>query len=529
MSTQQQPQLKQIDAAEVEKHNKKGDLWVVIDSLVYNLSKFAALHPGGESVLLDAQVAGQDATEVFFGLHKHEVLLRPQYKRLIVGQVAGEEQKIVPPPPGAPSKVPYAEPTWLQERYHSPYFKEHHRRLQREMRKFVDERVFEVAQRCEANGKRPDVELVQEMGRNGINAMRMGPGKHLQGRKLFADIQPDSYDYFCELIITQELVRMGARGFGDGLQGGMVIGLPPIMNFGSDELKKEIIEPVLAGEKFICLAITEAFAGSDILGGLRTTARKSQDGSHYIVNGTKKWITNGVFADYFTTACKLQDSAGEDEGFVVLCIPRSVGGVESKQIKTSYSPTAGTAWLFFDDCHVPSKYLVGSEGAGIPVILSNFNHERWVMCCSTIRASRAVCAQLMMWTHQRKAFGKPLISQPVIRQKLAALISECEAAQSWLENVTYQMTKMSYDEQSSHLAGQIALLKSWSTRVSGHVADHAVNIFGGRGLTKGGMGSFIEEFQRTNKFDAVLGGSEEILADLGIRQALRNYPENEKL
>lgn len=391
------------------------------------------------------------------------------------------------------------------------------------MRKYIDERVVEVAQRCEANGKRPDVELVQEMGRNGINAMRMGPGKHLKGRKLFADIKPEEFDYFCELIITQELVRTGARGFGDGLQGGMVIGLPPIMNFGSQALKDEIIEPVLAGEKFICLAITEAFAGSDIVGGLKTYAKKTEDGQHYIVNGTKKWITNGVFADYFTTAVKT------DEGFAVLCIPRSVGGVETKQIKTAYSTTAGTAYVTFDDAKVPAKYLVGEDGAGIPVILSNFNHERWVMCCSTIRAARAICAQVMMWTNQRKAFGKPIISQPVVRAKLAALISQVEAAQSWLENVTFQMCNMNYHDQAAHLAGQIALLKSWSTRVSHDVADHAVNIFGGRGLTKTGMGSFIEHFHTTYKFDAVLGGSEEILSDLGIRQALRNYPVNEKL
>lgn len=480
-------------------------------------------------MLLDEAVAGQNATETFYGLHRHEVLERPQYKRLIIGQVAGETQEIIPPPAGSPSKVPYAEPTWLQQKYHSPYYKEYHHRLQREMRKFVDERVHEVAQRCEANGKRPDVELVQEMGKLGINAMRMGPGKHLKGRKLFADVKPEEFDYFCELIITQELVRMAARGFGDGLQGGMVIGLPPIMNFGSDELKKEIIEPVLAGEKFICLAITEAFAGSDILGGVKTTARRSADGSHYIVNGTKKWITNGMFADYFTSAVKVLSHDGEEEGFAVLCIPRSCGGVETKQIKTSYSTTAGTAYVMYDEAKVPAKYLVGEEGAGIPVILSNFNHERWVMCCSTIRASRAISAQLMMWTHQRKAFGKSLIGQPVVRAKLAAVISECEAAQSWLENVTFQMTKMDYQDQAQFLAGQIALLKSWSTRVSGRVADTAVNLFGGRGLTKTGMGAFVEEFQRTYKFDAVLGGSEEILADLGIRQALRNYPQNEKL
>lgn len=95
-STQNKPvERKQIEASEVEKHNKKGDLWIVIDSLIYDVSKFAALHPGGETVLCDPEVAGQDATETFFGLHKHEILMKPQYKRLIIGQVSGEEEQIV--------------------------------------------------------------------------------------------------------------------------------------------------------------------------------------------------------------------------------------------------------------------------------------------------------------------------------------------------------------------------------------------------------------------------------------------------
>lgn len=81
------------------------------------------------------------------------------------------------------------------------------------------------------------------------------------------------------------------------------------------------------------------------------------------------------------------------------------------------------------------------------------------MCCATIRSSRAVCEQLMLWISQRKVFGKPLTSQAVIRHKMANLLSLCEAAQNWLENVTYQMTKMSYDQQAIHLAGQVALLK----------------------------------------------------------------------
>ena len=97
------------------------------------------------------------------------------------------------------------------------------------MRVFTEKYVLPVAEKCEVSGERPDVELVKLMGANGLNAMRLGPGKHLAGRKLFADIKPEEFDYFHELIITQELSRCGTRGFMDALQGGMVIGLPPVI------------------------------------------------------------------------------------------------------------------------------------------------------------------------------------------------------------------------------------------------------------------------------------------------------------
>lgn len=111
-----------------------------------------------------------------------------------------------------------------------------------------------------------------------------------------------------KLIVTQEFARCGARGYGDGLQGGMVIGLPPVLNFGSEELKAKVVDDVLAGKKFISLAISEAHAGSDVMG-LQTTAVKTEDGKEWIINGTKKWITNGVFSDYFTVGCKTEVSS----------------------------------------------------------------------------------------------------------------------------------------------------------------------------------------------------------------------------
>lgn len=189
----------------------------------------------------------------------------------------------------------------------------------------------------------------------------------------------------------------------------MVIGLPPVLNFGSEELKARVVPDIFAGKKFISLAISEPFAGSDV-GGLRTTADLSEDKKYWIVNGTKKWITNGHFSDYFTVGCRT------DGGFTVLLIERSEG-VETKLIKTAYSTTAGTAFVTFDNVKVPVGNTLGEVDGGLIVMLSNFNHERWVMCCSSARSQRMVAEECMKWASQRQVFGKPLMEQAVIRSK----------------------------------------------------------------------------------------------------------------
>ena len=105
------------------------------------------------------------------------------------------------------------------------------------------------------------------------------------------------------------------------------------------------------------------------------------------------------------------------------------------------------------------------------------------------------------------------------------MISLCESNQAWLESLAYQMNNMTYAQQAANLGGPIGLLKSHVTRGAQEIADQATNIFGGRGITQSGMGKVIEMFHRTYKFDAILGGTEEILADLGVRQAFRKFPK----
>jgi len=507
---------------EVEKHNKPGDLWIVVDSNIYDVSKFADLHPGGVSVLLEEEIAGKDATETFFSLHRHEILLKPQYARLRIGILRGCAPVIIPRASGELSNVPYAEPSWLTAGYYSPYFNESHKRLQKTLRKFTDDVIYPDAQAREEDGKRPSQSVIDAMAAQNLIAMRMGPGKHLKGFTLMNGIiTPEEFSYTHEMIIVQENARTGCRGYTDGLLAGGVIGLPPVYNFGRPELQKRIVPEILQGKKFICLAISEAFAGSDV-SGIKTTAKKTPDGKHWIVTGTKKWITNGTYADYFTVACRTE------KGFTVILVERGEG-VETKPIKTAYSATAGTAYITFNKVKVPIENTLGPENGGLAVILTNFNHERWVMTCSVVASQRLIVEECLKWVNQRHVFGKPLISQAVIRSKLAAMIARVESAQNWLENITFQMENMDYKQQSDKLAGPIALLKMYATRTSQDTAEDAVQIFGGRGITRTGMGRFIEHYHRVVPFDAILGGAEDVLADLGVRQVMKRIPQNTRL
>ncbi|KAJ7727295.1 acyl-CoA dehydrogenase/oxidase, partial [Mycena maculata] len=488
--------------------------WVIIDSRVFDLSKFASVHPGGLAVLLDREIAGQDATDNFYELHRTEVLSR--FAHLQIGTIKGEQPEIKSHVSGSLSAVPYAEPTWLSEGYHTPYYKDHHRRFRAAVREFVEEVVFPDAQVCERDGGKPSQKIFDEMARLNLLAMRVGPGKHLEGRVLMDGII--SFDAFHELIINQEFARLHARGAHIQYSGLMppAPGLPPVIRFAQPVLRDKIVEDTLSCKKAICLAVTEAFAGSDVQG-LKCRATQTEDG--WIVNGTKKWITNAMWADYFTVACRA------DSGEIIVLVVERDERVQTRQIKTSYSSTsAGTAFVSFDNVRVPHTNQLGKGQPGLNIILANFNHERWVLVSSNIAGQRLIFEECFKWAAQRKVFGKPLSSKAVVRQKLAAMISRFESCQSWLESITFQMTRMSAKEEARHLAGQVAFLKMHATRASQRTAADAVQIFGGRGLTQTGMGRFIEHFHRTLLIDAVGGGAEDVLGDLGVRQALRDMP-----
>ncbi|CAJ1366247.1 unnamed protein product [Effrenium voratum] len=507
---------------EVAKHSTPEDAWIVVDGDVYDVTKFAQMHPGGTQILLD--YAGQDATEDFYSLHRQEVL--DKYQRLKKGRLSDAG----PAPLTAShmllefSQVPFAEPAHLQG-FRSPYFNESHVRLRQEARKFFAGETLEEALECEAQSLPPSPELRKRMGELGLIAMIQGPGPHLKLPKALCGgvVKPDEFNYFHEMVIQEERCRTMCPGYEDGLDAGVVFGLPVLRIYGSEWMRQEVVPAILRGDQCCVLAITEAFAGSDVAG-LRTYATLDASGENYIVNGTKKWITGGMYADWFVTAVRTgKPGAG---GISMMLIPRSEQ-VQTKILKTKYSSAAGTAYVTFENCTVPKKCLIGQENKGFQIIMSNFNHERWMITTQCIARARICTAETFKWAMQRKVFGKPLIEQPVIREKLAQMFAGVEACSQMLYDITFNMN--STGSQGVEMGARIALLKFQTTRMNHLVADNAVQVFGGRGVTQTGMGRVVEVFSRNYKIPSVYGGSEEIMADLAVRTAIKTYPKTARL
>eukprot|EP00933_Yihiella_yeosuensis_P001533 TRINITY_DN10252_c0_g1_i1.p1 TRINITY_DN10252_c0_g1~~TRINITY_DN10252_c0_g1_i1.p1 ORF type:complete len:530 (+),score=105.16 TRINITY_DN10252_c0_g1_i1:124-1713(+) len=523
-----------VTMEEVAKHNADGDTWMVIDGKVYDVSKFMKVHPGGAGIL--RQFAGKDCTKEFFAFHKASVLSQTGakfWKANLQGGKVGAQEAL------ADKKnidvAPYSEDSaWMG--WGSPYYNDSHRTFRKKLREFVETELKPVAYECEEKGEHPSMEIYQKMGQVGLLAARIGkdimpfvdkiPGIELEKS---LGVKPSEFDAFHEQIAHEEMGRLECPAFNDGLGAGFCIGLPPVLHFAPPAIRDRVVPEVLLGKKRICLAISEPAAGSDV-GGALTTAVKTPDGKHYVVNGIKKWITNGHFADYFVTAVR---TGNGKKGMSMIFIEREMG-LETKAIKTTYSSSAGTALVIFDDTKVPVENLMGignkgKEGDGFACIMYNFNHERWFIVAQFLASMRVVIADCFKWACQRMAFGKPLIEQPVMRQKLARMAGLLESAHAFLELITYQMNTMPYKEQSIKLGGPIALLKYQATRAGQVMADESVQMFGGRGITRTGMGLNIERFQKTYKYAAILGGSEEVLADLAIRQQMRGKAMNARL
>lgn len=379
-------------------------------------------------------------------------------------------------------------------RLSNPWLKPEHEEWRSQVRRFVDREIMPFADDWDEAGKVPD-ELWGKAAEVGI--LGLGYPEEYGGTL-------EGIDLWYANILSEEMSRVGVGGIASTL---LVhgIGLPPVVNFASDEIKREVVPAVLAGKKRISLGITEPSGGSDVAN-LQTTAKR--DGDHYVVNGSKTLISGGMGANWTSTAVR---TGGDGHGGVsMLLIPMDLPGVSRTPLDRKQGWwCSDTATMYFDDVRVSVKNLIGQENQGFLVIMNNFNSERMSMAVQMEAFARVCLEEAVQWAQQRKTFGKRLADHQVIRHKIAEMKQHINACQTYINYCSHQII------QGAANPGDIAMLKVQCSQTMEFCAREAMQILGGAGYIRGNR---VERIYREVRVQAIGGGSEEIMRDLASRQ-----------
>ncbi|HXN83413.1 MAG TPA: acyl-CoA dehydrogenase family protein [Myxococcales bacterium] len=234
-------------------------------------------------------------------------------------------------------------------------------------------------------------------------------------------------DYWHVVVLAEELVRSLNSGVNMALLVQAQMATPLLHQIGTDEQKKLFLAPALAGEKIAALGISEPDAGSDVAS-LKTTARRQ--GDDYVINGAKMWITNGTRADFITLAVR---TGGPGYGGISLVtFPTDVKGFSvSRKLEKVGNLASDTALLFFEDCRIPARFLLGEENQGFHHVMVNFQGERLVAAVGAVSGMQQLIDDALRYGNERGAFGKPLIKFQVWKHRFVDHLTAVEAAR-WL-------------------------------------------------------------------------------------------------
>lgn len=376
---------------------------------------------------------------------------------------------------------------------YTEYFNETHEEVRRTLRKIVAEHIAPHINEWEEAGSFP-LELYKIFGDAGISGI--GYPEALGGY--------GEGDVFLKIAASEEMMRAGSGGLVASL-GSLDIGLPPIVKWGSEEMKQRVVPPVLRGEKIAALAITEPSGGSDVA---NIKTRAVSEGDFYRVTGSKTFITSGIRADYYTVAVR---TGGDGYGGIsLLLMEKGMPGFSTgKPLKKHGWWASDTAELFFDDVKVPKANLIGSENAGFFVIMTNFQMERLNLAVMANMTSQMALEEALRYVHEREAFGKKLSKMQVIRHKLADMATEVEASREFTYRVAARI------QAGVPSVKEVSMAKNFATRVSDRVTYEAVQIFGGMGFMRE---SLVERLSRDNRILSIGGGTHEIMNEVIAKQ-----------
>ncbi len=277
-------------------------------------------------------------------------------------------------------------------------------------------------------------------------------------------------DFRYNVVLTEEIIRAGASGLGFGVHTDVIV--PYISALANDEQKRRWLPGLVSGDIISAIAMTEPGAGSD-LQGIRTSA--VDKGDHYVLNGSKTFISNGILSDLVIVVARTDADAGH-QGISLLVVERGMDGFErGRNLDKIGLKAQDTAELFFDNVHVPKENLLGPEGSGFVSLMENLPQERVSIAAIAVAASEAVLELCLDYAKTREAFGKPIGSFQHNRFLLAEMATEVHIARVFLNDC---VTKLNAGQVDTSLA---SMAKWWTTELQTKIVDRGVQLFGGYG------------------------------------------------
>jgi citronellyl-CoA dehydrogenase len=380
---------------------------------------------------------------------------------------------------------------------------EEHQQLRRTVREFVDKEINPNVDAWERDGAFPAHEVFKKAGRLGL----LGVNK------------PEAYggmglDYSYQMVVTEELgnCNCGAIPMALGVQTDMAT--PALARWGTDELRKEFLSPAIAGEAVAAIAVSEVSGGSDVAA-IKTVARK--DGSDYVINGSKMWITNAAQADWLCLLANTGEGAVHANKTLIIVPTKTKGVTIGAKIDKLGMRASDTCPVFLEDVRVPQRNRIGEEGMGFMMQMVQFQEERLCGAIGTIRGMERLIDQTIAYCKERHTFGQPLIDNQVIHFRMAELRTEVEL----LRSLVYRAVEDYVGGADVTMLASMAKLKGG--RLVREVSDACLQYWGGMGFTWDNPAS---RAYRDTRLLSIGGGADEIM--LGIICKLMNILPGKK-
>jgi len=369
------------------------------------------------------------------------------------------------------------------------YFNEDHKLFRQSLRDFLKREVVPHIDEWEEKGETPR-EIFQKFGEMGYLGLS----------------QPEAYggsdlDFWYFVIFNEEIVRVNSGGFGAAIGAHTYLALTHMLAEGTEEQKQRYLVPGITGEKIGCLALTEPFGGSD-LQSMRTTAIR--EGDHFIVNGSKTFITNGVSSDFLVVAVKTDPSA-DSKGISMIVIDRDTPGVSATKLNKLGWKASDTGEIAFDDVKVPVENLMGQEGQGFFYIMQHFVLERMTLAIGGVAASEYALELTLQYMNERSAFGRTINKFQVLRHRVAQMASEIEMNKQFIYNICQRHIDGDY------LVKEASMAKLLSTQLCDKVSYQCLQMFGGNGFMEGYP---MARMMRDSRLGTIGGGTSEIMCEI---------------